>query len=120
MASNDNKHRSTRKPGATRDRRRDQVVNSIKERPYAAAALATVAAGAAAFLLTRGKSDKPLMSWGKEDEGTASPSAVAGRIPCQDGVPHQRRSSRHRHRRKRRSHHQRSNRVENHRPRRVL
>lgn len=54
---------------AIRDRRRDRVVSTVKERPYAAAALATVAAGAAAFFLTRSKSDKPLMNWGQESEG---------------------------------------------------
>nr|WP_314444695.1 hypothetical protein [uncultured Sphingomonas sp.] len=54
---------------AARDRRRDRVVNTVKERPYAAAALATVAAGAAAFFLTRGKSDKPLMNWGQDTPG---------------------------------------------------
>ena len=57
------------------------VVNTVKERPYTAAALATVAAGAAAFFLTRGKSDKPLMKWGQEPQGNdgasgTSPSAA--------------------------------------------
>lgn len=77
MARNDDSNRSRQgstqhsqhRTSTTRDRRRDQVLNTVKERPYAAAALATVAAGAAAFFLTRGKSDKPLMNWGQEGQG---------------------------------------------------
>ncbi|UUR08501.1 hypothetical protein [Sphingomonas glaciei] len=76
MAKNDNTRshqgsntHSNRATGADRDRRRDAVVNTVKERPYAAAALATVAAGAAAFFLTRSKSDKPLMNWGQDTTG---------------------------------------------------
>ena len=45
------------------------MVTTVKERPYAAAALATVAAGAAAFFLTRSKSDKPVMDWGQGSKG---------------------------------------------------
>lgn len=94
MAKNDNNHRTTgshqgsatqanrttgshqgsttqanRTTGADRERRRDKVVNTVKERPYTAAALATVAAGAAAFFLTRSKSEKPLLNWGQETGG---------------------------------------------------
>lgn len=81
MANVDNNNRNNRsnasggtrqshgKNTPVRDRRRDQVLNTVKERPYTAAALATVAAGAAAFFLTRGKSDKPLMNWGQQSEG---------------------------------------------------
>jgi hypothetical protein len=77
MARNDDNNRSSDSRGhstqnrktADRDRRRDRVVNTVKERPYTAAALATVAAGAAAFFLTRGKSDKPLMNWGQDSKG---------------------------------------------------
>lgn len=77
MAKNDDKNHSQQgstqhtqhRTSTTRDRRRDQVLNTVKERPYAAAALATVAAGAAAFFLTRSKSDKPLMNWGQDSQG---------------------------------------------------
>ena len=83
MANTDKTH-STSKTCRTaneRDRRRDVVVNTVKERPYTAAALATVAAGAAAFFLTRSKSDKPLVKWGQEPQGNdgasgTSPSAA--------------------------------------------
>lgn len=63
---------------AERDRRRDRVVNKVKERPYTTAALATVAAGAAAFFLTRGsKSDKPLINWSKDGQGDTVKGAGA-------------------------------------------
>ncbi|NJC06390.1 hypothetical protein GGQ97_002183 [Sphingomonas kaistensis] len=65
--------------GADRERRRDRVVNTVKERPYTAAALATVAAGAAAFFLTRSKSDKPLMNWGQETTGKQQDLAASDR-----------------------------------------
>ncbi len=74
MAKNDNTHSTSnarRRTASDRERRRDKVVNTVKERPYTAAALATVAAGAAAFFLTRGKSDKPLMKWAQEPQGDA-------------------------------------------------
>lgn len=66
-----------------RTRRRDTVVNTVKERPYTAAALATVAAGAAAFFLTRGKSDRPLMNWGQDTQGddTSGTGATGGASP---------------------------------------
>lgn len=72
MAKNDN-----RQSANNRDRRRDRVVETVKERPYAAAALATVAAGAAAFFLTRNKSDRPLMNWGQETTGDSVKGAGA-------------------------------------------
>ena len=49
--------------------RRNRVVETVRDRPYSSAglaALATVAAGAAAFFLTR-KSDKPVMNWGQAE-----------------------------------------------------
>lgn len=65
--------------GADREGRRVRVVNTVKERPYTAAALATVAAGAAAFFLTRSKSDKPLMNWGQETTGKQQDLASSDR-----------------------------------------
>lgn len=77
MAKNDSTNRTSHRTGSDRERRRDAVVNTVKERPYTAAALATVAAGAAAFFLTRGKSDKPLMKWGQEPQGDHVKGAAA-------------------------------------------
>ncbi|GAA4009685.1 hypothetical protein [Sphingomonas humi] len=76
-----------RRTGAAgRDRRRDKVIDTVKERPYTAAALATVAAGAAAFFLTRGKGDKPLMNWGQDRQDGHSPSSSAGKDAVTGGT----------------------------------
>ncbi|GAA4015888.1 hypothetical protein GCM10022280_13400 [Sphingomonas swuensis] len=82
MARNDdhktaNRTHSGNTTTTNRERRRDRVIDTVKDRPYATAALATVAAGAAAFFLTRGKSDKPLMDWGSKSEGDHKSGASA-------------------------------------------
>ncbi len=70
--------------------RRNRVVETVRDRPYTSAgvaALATVAAGAAAFLLTR-KSDQPLMKWGQPDDDTGhtSPSAMQASSLANNGT----------------------------------
>jgi hypothetical protein len=62
-----------------RDRKRDKIINGVKDRPYTAAAVATIAgaAGAAAYFLSRKSEDKPLMNWGKSSDGDSIKGAGA-------------------------------------------
>lgn len=68
----------------SRNRKRDRIVDGVKSRPYTVAAVATAAAGAAAFLLSR-KSDRPLMNWGQDDTGagTSDSAKAADRLETQ-------------------------------------
>lgn len=64
-------------------RKRDRIVDGVKSRPYTAAAVATLAgaAGAAAYFLTRERSDKPLMNWDREaGDGKAGAGAFKPEI----------------------------------------
>lgn len=59
---------------------RNRLVEGVRDRPYTAAtaaALATVAAGAAAFFLTRDRGDKPLLKWGSASNSEAKSDAAA-------------------------------------------
>lgn len=83
MATNDKRSNTdrTRSHKANRDRKRDRLVEGVKNRPYTTAAVATLAAGAgaAAFLLTRSKSDKPLINWGQSSDSERQSGTQAGR-----------------------------------------
>jgi hypothetical protein len=75
MARSDERKSDNRQSkGGGRDRKRDKIINGVKDRPYTAAAVATIAgaAGAAAYFLSRKSEDKPLMNWGKSSSESDS------------------------------------------------